>query len=118
MKRKRRKRKKKVPKDDGEDADDDDEEEPEPEPEDDDDEEEAESEVEDEEEIKEPVFVEKRPKKQPKEKLLFNRRNEDKDLITLELKEYNDIVRPKFNEMINLLPNSKYISLKCDGLAP
>lgn len=36
--------------------------------------------------------------------------------MRLELAEYNELVRPKFNEMINKLPNSKYISLKCDGI--
>lgn len=27
-------------------------------------------------------------------------------------------MRPKFNEMINLLPNSRYISLQSDGIPP
>ena len=32
--------------------------------------------------------------------------------------EYNEIVRPKFNEMINALPTSQYINLKCNGIPP
>ena len=114
--KKKRKRKKKKLTAEGEDEEEQEEEE-EPEEEEDEEEEDLE-EDDDDDEAKVIKFVRRRPKKQPKVDLLNRRRNEDISLIISQLKEYNEIVRPKFNDMINKLPTSQYINLKNDGVPP
>ncbi len=104
-KKKRTRKKKKLPKEGEEGVDDDDEEE----------EEEEEEEIDEDEDEDAEDYVKKRPKKAPAQDILVKRRHEDLDMLNEQIKEYQEIVRPKFNQMINALPESRYIKLLSDG---
>ena len=103
VKKKKKRKKKKLPAE-GEDEEEAEEEE---EPEEEEDEEEEEMEEEDDDDENKVIkFVKRRPKRAPKADLLNCRRNEDVALVIQQIKEYKQVVRPKFNDLINKLPTS------------